>query len=84
MAGAEGWAGFTQEELRRLQRGTECGRARSRAPGSGGAGRGAVRCSQQALALLAVPISCAYACLSSGPLVHLCLSSPCSSLSLAL
>lgn len=30
------------------------------------------------------PISCAYACLSSGPLVHLCLSSPCSSLSLAL
>uniref|UniRef100_A0A8C9G4K6 RAB6-interacting golgin n=1 Tax=Pavo cristatus TaxID=9049 RepID=A0A8C9G4K6_PAVCR len=24
MAGAEAWAGFTQEELRRLQRGTEC------------------------------------------------------------
>lgn len=42
MAGAEAWAGFTQEELRRLQRGTECGRAGGWALGSGGAGHGAV------------------------------------------
>lgn len=68
MAGAEGWAGFTQEELRRLQRGTECGR--------GAAGPGAVRCSQQALGAPSCPSARSLVPTPACPLARSCISLP--------